>query len=199
MALIVCHECGKELSDKATNCPHCGYPLEVQKNDENTAVNQFVNQEESSNSSKKRKIIISVVAACIVIVILLLFGGQIFQGKKTKHALDAIGLIQNELLVPDSIQIYNIVTDEEAITFFIYYGAQNRGGGVTDTDCIVSLGSNSVFHEDTDVSDIADPTEQLDAAYENLYYALGLDGLVKNGVSFSEDEIDKINDLIKWK
>lgn len=26
MALIGCHECGKEISDKAALCPHCGAP-----------------------------------------------------------------------------------------------------------------------------------------------------------------------------
>ncbi len=25
MALIKCSECGKEISDKATSCPHCGF------------------------------------------------------------------------------------------------------------------------------------------------------------------------------
>lgn len=29
MALINCPECGKEVSDKAANCPNCGYPLEA--------------------------------------------------------------------------------------------------------------------------------------------------------------------------
>jgi len=28
MALINCNECGKEISDKATSCPHCGAPVE---------------------------------------------------------------------------------------------------------------------------------------------------------------------------
>ena len=28
MALIKCSECGKEISDKATNCPNCGCPIE---------------------------------------------------------------------------------------------------------------------------------------------------------------------------
>ena len=28
MALIKCPECGKEISDKAKACIHCGYPLE---------------------------------------------------------------------------------------------------------------------------------------------------------------------------
>lgn len=27
MALIVCPECGKEVSDKSEFCIHCGYPL----------------------------------------------------------------------------------------------------------------------------------------------------------------------------
>ena len=27
MAMIVCTECGKEISDKAKICPHCGYPM----------------------------------------------------------------------------------------------------------------------------------------------------------------------------
>lgn len=27
MSLIKCKECGKEISDKAENCPHCGYPI----------------------------------------------------------------------------------------------------------------------------------------------------------------------------
>jgi DNA-directed RNA polymerase subunit RPC12/RpoP len=27
VALIKCPECGKEISDKATECPNCGYPI----------------------------------------------------------------------------------------------------------------------------------------------------------------------------
>ena len=33
MALIKCPECGKEISDKANACIHCGYPLNEQKED----------------------------------------------------------------------------------------------------------------------------------------------------------------------
>lgn len=29
MALINCDECGREISDKATACPHCGNPMNV--------------------------------------------------------------------------------------------------------------------------------------------------------------------------
>lgn len=29
MALIKCPECSKEISDRATSCPHCGCPLDI--------------------------------------------------------------------------------------------------------------------------------------------------------------------------
>ena len=29
--LIICPECNKEISDKCGNCPHCGFPIEVQE------------------------------------------------------------------------------------------------------------------------------------------------------------------------
>lgn len=29
MALIKCSECGKEISDKAINCVHCGNPIKI--------------------------------------------------------------------------------------------------------------------------------------------------------------------------
>lgn len=32
MALIKCSECGKEISDKAKVCPHCGYELHSNQN-----------------------------------------------------------------------------------------------------------------------------------------------------------------------
>ena len=32
MALIICPECGKQISDKAVCCIYCGYPLSKQKN-----------------------------------------------------------------------------------------------------------------------------------------------------------------------
>nr|UVY32817.1 MAG: protein of unknown function DUF2116 [Bacteriophage sp.] len=36
MALIKCPECGKEISDKASNCPNCGCPLNEKENLQDT-------------------------------------------------------------------------------------------------------------------------------------------------------------------
>lgn len=40
MALIKCPECGKEVSDKATSCPNCGYPLDSFLNEEDIDIEE---------------------------------------------------------------------------------------------------------------------------------------------------------------
>lgn len=40
MALIKCPECGREISDKAGSCPHCGYPID--NNESNTVKKEEV-------------------------------------------------------------------------------------------------------------------------------------------------------------
>lgn len=35
MALIICPECGKEISDSAKTCPGCGYPVKSKTNNKN--------------------------------------------------------------------------------------------------------------------------------------------------------------------
>lgn len=41
MALIKCPECGREISDKAVNCPGCGAPVKVKKEGEDTYSNGY--------------------------------------------------------------------------------------------------------------------------------------------------------------
>ncbi len=49
MALIVCKECGKEISDKANECPNCGCPLE-QKQNSNVEDLKYSNQEQKNSN-----------------------------------------------------------------------------------------------------------------------------------------------------
>ena len=51
MALIKCPECGKEVSDSAKSCPHCGYPL-----DKEQPVKQEVVDEDRQFSSEPEEI-----------------------------------------------------------------------------------------------------------------------------------------------
>ncbi|MBD5555323.1 MAG: zinc ribbon domain-containing protein [Roseburia sp.] len=59
MALIRCSECGKEISDKASSCPSCGYP--ISNND------QMGNEIKRQWKQKKIfKILLSLTVICIV-------------------------------------------------------------------------------------------------------------------------------------
>lgn len=44
MALIKCPECGNKMSDKAENCPHCGYSLEKTSNNNNNNLKDLKNK-----------------------------------------------------------------------------------------------------------------------------------------------------------
>lgn len=84
MAMIKCPECGKEISDKAKACIHCGYPLDVLGDD--IVVDAMTDAKPISrcdNNSKKNvqassKKSISEKLAIIVIIGLLLFVGGCF-------------------------------------------------------------------------------------------------------------------------
>lgn len=60
MALIKCPECGKEISDKAGNCPHCGCPIG--------------NKTDNNKHHKKKLLII----AAVVIIIIIAIVGAVF-------------------------------------------------------------------------------------------------------------------------
>jgi len=54
MALIECHECGKEISDSAASCPSCGAPVRVKQHKKGDAV-PYTDQEVAVLLSKKKK------------------------------------------------------------------------------------------------------------------------------------------------
>lgn len=56
MALIKCKECGREISNKAEFCPHCGAPGEVSKklgrlNELNAVISEYREEEEDKKKS----------------------------------------------------------------------------------------------------------------------------------------------------
>ena len=79
MALIKCPECGKEISDKAQKCIHCGYPLKSEQLDINITSDEDVKKaSKSENNSEcsevkekkrnKKKIIIPIIAENVHII-----------------------------------------------------------------------------------------------------------------------------------
>lgn len=51
MALIKCEDCGREVSDKASACIHCGCPIEVSQ--KNSTADEAIKTKESAHIEKK--------------------------------------------------------------------------------------------------------------------------------------------------
>ncbi len=77
MALIECHECGKEISDSATSCPGCGAPVRVKQHNKGDTV-PYTDHEVAVLLSKKKKtshvlhLLLSVITGGIWILIWIL-------------------------------------------------------------------------------------------------------------------------------
>jgi hypothetical protein len=87
MALIKCKECGKEISDKATACPHCGCP--VQTTDEakvevqgTTNIKTADQQQNMSALGKKKKGHGCLVPIIIVLVFVVALGASMIHAVK---------------------------------------------------------------------------------------------------------------------
>lgn len=76
MALIKCPECGREISDKALCCPHCGYTMqnEIKTTDKSyTKVSQYEDKEKPEWIKQlKKKVYYLVLAPIIIFLIILL-------------------------------------------------------------------------------------------------------------------------------
>ena len=88
MALLKCPECGKEISDKATSCPNCGYPINAatihtENGNDEIFLDEYkddeiedTNSNTSSRLSKFKDIIIGshiwIPLVCIVIIVFII-------------------------------------------------------------------------------------------------------------------------------
>lgn len=63
MALIKCPECGKDVSDRANSCPHCGYPF--------TTIHKEVKKREEKPISDKTIIIPNFILGILGILMLV--------------------------------------------------------------------------------------------------------------------------------
>lgn len=126
-----CVHCGKELADEATACPYCG---------EITG---------GGNKGKNRKhitiaLVILLAAFLLIIGAVLVWFAKPRLNEEENYALLVTQQIQEGLLVPDSLYIYdlsvNLYDEEEESSnvlgetggAFVHYSAENRGGGTTE-------------------------------------------------------------------
>ena len=76
MALIICPECGKEISDTARSCPNCGYPITAKENEENLTTSAVVGEVPKKKSPLKAIAIACLIIAVIAGVVCFLSKGQ---------------------------------------------------------------------------------------------------------------------------
>lgn len=111
--LIDCPECGKKISKKASSCPNCGYPIEIQKEISNT-------KNRKGNISKNRIIIFVVTFCCIITLIVGVFilnnratGLEAVAKKYVKELENMVGTVDVENVVCFSYTSYG----EERISY----------------------------------------------------------------------------------
>lgn len=79
MALIKCPECQNEVSDKATSCPHCGFPIHnVEENDNPEVVKESQEKSPKIKKEKRKGKIKVVVISLLLILIASLSAGAFF-------------------------------------------------------------------------------------------------------------------------
>lgn len=69
MALIKCRECGKEISDQAAKCPHCGCPVQENRESCLENVENSEKQQEKGTKNKNKKIVVIVISILLVVLI----------------------------------------------------------------------------------------------------------------------------------
>ena len=104
MALIKCPECNNEVSDKALNCPHCGYPLKKNKRllDQQKDLPDFSKMEVLLYRGVKKSLYIwTLIVGPIVVFLLVLIGILLmFEGSGVSKTLACIWFIVASLYVP---------------------------------------------------------------------------------------------------
>lgn len=203
MAMLQCPECGQQISDQAAVCPHCGYRVGKRL------------------VPGKRSIAVFGAVLLVAGIMLSISQTTVFWSKEDRFLLKCVKAIQQDLLAPDSIQIYDagvldctqeesgkfVVTDEngEEIPInrmgYVYYGAMTKGGGVADGLYAfreVQGARLNVFpYTDADQRDPADMSDsERDQAMENALRSIAaldiMEDVIAYGEGYSEKSIDRV-------
>lgn len=159
MALIKCPECNQSISDKATKCPKCGYPIQeflsskteeiqVESETENpvNAENSADIQQIPTQKKSKKKVFLAIIAACVVVLAVLgvVFASSLFASKvsvkditiskwrltdSTKYGDYYEGTITSEQKKP-FIAVIGQYADEESAPEFVFV---ENGKGIIET------------------------------------------------------------------
>lgn len=157
MALIKCPDCGKEVSNRAANCIHCGYPLAVKEpnvsfNENNGIHNEnhktaplIVNKSKQRKLSKSVKVIMAILAVIVLMVGIVTFTSNRFSDEE-EYGLRMVTKYQDMLKNPDSlilrsdVAVISYYRDGKTYkyVFFDASGENSYGASVKSTPCFVN-------------------------------------------------------------
>lgn len=152
MALIICPKCGKQVSDKAQECPHCSYSIS------SYLKRRGVNNNQSTNSKKNdlsKILIIGMIVIGIVLISLMFFLLSKNENAKNniKSTHDEIHVIENNISNVDDgykeeVELFGISGT------IVYENTLSLGNAITNT-------ATWKPHTDQDVETIYEDIEML--------------------------------------
>ena len=119
MAITNCPECGKEVSDLAETCPHCGYPLKKTLKPEASLESTIPKSTEASSQTKQRR------SGCSVFLLLLIIIGSIMYiiGSLSGTPDSGLRINQEATLTADDGFLFGC-TQKDALRKLVDYGIQ---------------------------------------------------------------------------
>lgn len=196
MAMIQCPECGKEILADAQECPFCGCPIELEKN-ENPTVTQIA---EKAKKNKKPLILIAMVVVIAIIVgVVVSFVGSILNEDEQLAYQNALKM-QSMMRDPDSFKLYDEMlllkhfdeNGENDYTYTIFkYGGANGYGAITTDEAIFKDGEYIMDYADEPDEDDSDYLEQLAVKMDLLLWQISGDG---DSWKLVEIDIEKIKE-----
>ena len=213
MALIICPECGKEISSKASSCPNCGCPISIGEsinesenigapinNDletKNTIAEMQTNQTKAVNNPSKPKkgkmgLIIGIVFGLLVAV----SGGFLYYQNEKKKAEEAAA---------EAARLEEEQKQKEINEFVDNFNEAYRlivSNSITTEECgnmIYKVWSNTIFHTDDEETDpyTKQSTGEFYDDFNDAIAVLFADSSFSEKYQGIVEDKDKITDLLR--
>ena len=133
MALIQCSECGKEISDQIAACPHCGYPVQKQT-------------DENKGKNKKKLLLPVIIAGIILVLIAIIFicykfvykgSFEVSQSKDSIELGTGVDLVKYIEFDPEKILEVKVADDgnfdaDKLGDYTVVFSIKNKRGNMKD-------------------------------------------------------------------
>jgi len=181
MALIVCPECNRDMSDTLSACPHCGFVVKKESDEIAQTQKDEIKETKTDNTEKTKKIGIAI-GICAVIIIAIIIGvasSQTLSGDD-KIAYDILVEAAQSFKDPSSVRLVSgslSLSGNRYSTLRCELSATNSfGARVTSFYNISNISGISVRETDFPDSDHKDKTSlNIDKINNALAKALNLD------------------------